>query len=200
MKNQPTELLHNILRVDSSARQTGSISRDIAGQLTNALSTSSNTHVTTRNVADGIPFVDEEWVNANFTPIENRTEAQRAKLAYSDMLVEEIITAETLIISLPIYNFGVPASFKAWIDMIARAKLTFSYTPDGPIGLMTGKRAFVVVASGGTALGSDADFATPYIKHALEFIGITDVVFIDASTGKPEAIERAKNQIIEATS
>ncbi|WP_262696088.1 FMN-dependent NADH-azoreductase [Kordiimonas aquimaris] len=199
MKDQPTERIHNILRVDSSARQTGSISRDIADRLISTLNAQGRTSVTTRNVANGIPFVDEEWISANFTPPESRTKAQQDKLAYSDMLVSEIAGAETLVISLPIYNFSIPASFKAWIDMIARTKLTFSYSPNGPVGLMTGKRAFVVVTSGGTPLGSEIDFATPYIKQALKFIGITDVTFIDASTGKPEAIERAKDQITKAT-
>ena len=82
--------------------------------------------------------------------------------------------------------------------MIARARLTFRYSPDGPVGLLTGKRAFLVVASGGTPVGADYDFATSYMKHALGFVGITDVTIIDASatsSGLEQALDRAQNQI-----
>ncbi len=83
--------------------------------------------------------------------------------------------ADTLVIGLPIYNFGVPAALKAWVDQVARAGVTFRYTETGPKGLLTGKRAIIAVASGGTEAGSDVDFATGYIRHVLGFIGITDV-------------------------
>ena len=85
-----------------------------------------------------------------------------------------------LVIGVPIYNFGIPAKLKAWVDMIARARKTFRYTSSGPEGLLKGKKAFVIVPSGGVPVGSPVDFATPYLRHALEFVGITDVEFIGA--------------------
>lgn len=189
---------HNILRIDSSARADTSLSRRLTDELITALSSEGETAITVRDVSSGIPFVDNDWVTANFTAPETRTTAQTGKLSYSDILVDEIEAADTLVIGLPIYNFNVPASLKAWIDMIARVHRTFKYTENGPVGLMAGKRAFIVMASGGTKLGSDIDFATPYLLHVLKFIGITDVTFIDGSTGKPEAVERAHNQIKDA--
>ena len=85
-----------------------------------------------------------------------------------------------LVIGLPIYNFSVPAAMKAWIDQIARVGVTFNYSENGPVGLMKKKRAIILLASGGTKVGSDIDFASEYMKHILGFIGITDVTIIAA--------------------
>lgn len=167
-----------VLRIDTSARRTGSISRQLADDVIARLDPAS---VTTRDLAvTPIPQIDEAWVGANFTPADDRTDAQRETLALSDTLVAEVEAADTLVIGLPIYNFGVPAALKAWIDQIARAGVTFRYTESGPRGLLTGKRAIVVVASGGTEVGSEIDFATGYVTHVLGFIGITDVRFVTA--------------------
>lgn len=194
-----TNPANTILRINSSARQTGSTTRSLTDELMGALGQQlSDAAIVERDVAAGLPFVDEDWVNANFTPAEERSEQQRAKLALSDSLVEELKQADTIVIGLPIYNFGIPATLKAWVDMVARARLTFQYTPDGPEGLLTGKRAFLVVASGGTPVGSEIDFATSYMRHALAFIGITDVTIIDggeAAKIADAAIERARAQI-----
>ena len=96
-------------------------------------------------------------------------------MALADRLIGEIAEADTLLITLPIHNFGLPTALKAWIDLIAVPRVTFRYTEGGPVGLMTGKKAIVVVASGGTKVGSPIDFATPHLRHVLKFIGITDV-------------------------
>ncbi len=88
-----------------------------------------------------------------------------------------------IVIGAPIYNFGVPATLKAWIDQIARARLTFRYTENGPQGLLTGKKAYILAATGGTEVGSAIDFATPWLKFVLGFIGITDVEVIAADRG-----------------
>ena len=190
---------NTILRIDSSARKSGSTTRELTGELVSLLSDQmGDAQIINRDVADGLPFVDEDWVNANFTPEENRTDAHREKLAFSDSLVAELKAADTIVIGLPIYNFGVPATLKAWVDMIARARLTFRYTANGPKGLLTGKKAYIAVASGGTSAGSEIDFATSYLRHALKFVGITDVTLIDASAaaqGAEEALNRAKGQI-----
>ncbi len=172
--------LTKILRIDSSARRAGSTTRKLTDALIDQLASRGSVQITTRDVSSGLPFVDEEWVSANFTPADTRSQDQKAKLAFSDALVAEIDAVDTLIIGLPIYNFGVPATLKAWIDMVARAGLSFKYTDKGPIGLLSGKRAILLVASGGTQVGSSIDFATPYLRHALGFIGIQDVTFIAA--------------------
>ncbi|MGH1420900.1 MAG: FMN-dependent NADH-azoreductase [Hyphomonas sp.] len=172
--------LTNILRIDASARQTDSVTRELSDKTIDRFATLGAVQVTSRDVARGLPFVDEAWVTANFTPEAQRTNEQRSKLSQSDQLVDEVQAADLLVIGMPIYNFGIPASLKAWIDMICRVGRTFYYSENGPVGLMTGKRAIILIASGGTELGSEIDFASPYIRHALNFIGIQDITFIAA--------------------
>ena len=170
----------NILRIDASARKEGSVSRDLNDKVIDRFASADEVSVTRRDLTEPLPFLDGDWIGANFTPADDRTDTQREKLALSDELIEEIKAADVVLIGLPIYNFGVPAALKAWIDLVARAGVTFRYTESGPVGLLTGKRAIITVASGGTEAGSDIDFATPYIRHALKFIGITDVLFVNA--------------------
>jgi len=134
----------------------------------------------TRDLATGLPLLDAAWLAANFTLADNRTDVQRETLALSDSLITEIKQADTIVIGSPVYNFSVPAVLKAWIDQIARVGVTFKYTPDGPVGLLSGKRAIIVIASGGTPVGSDIDYASGYLKHIMGFIGITDVTIIAA--------------------
>ena len=190
-----------ILEINAAARYDGSISRKLAADLSNALADRfGNADVKRRDLAKGLPFIDEEWVTANSTPEEERSEHHRRTLAYSDELVAELQDADVLVIGAPIYNFSVPAVLKAWIDMVARARLTFRYTETGPKGLLTGKKAYVVVPSGGVPVGSPADFATPYLRHALKFVGITDVEFIGAQgadRGNDEALDSARARIAE---
>lgn len=170
-------MTRSILRIDASARRSGSVSRDLVDRI---VARFPGATVTARDLAPGLPLIDETWVGANFTPEADRSPEQRAVLALSDDLIGEIKAADTLVIGLPIYNFGVPATLKAWVDQVARAGVTFRYTESGPEGLLTGKRAIVAVASGGTEAGSEIDFATGYIRHVLGFIGITDVEFVTA--------------------
>lgn len=169
-------MTQTILHIDSSARLNGSTSRQLTAQVTDKLAGT----VIRRDLTDAIPQIDETWVNANFTPADQRTDLQKDKLALSDTLVEEIKSADTLVIGVPIYNFGVPSALKAWVDQIARARVTFEYTENGPKGLMDGKRAILVVASGGTPAESEIDFATGYMRHIMGFIGITDVTVVTA--------------------
>lgn len=190
-----------ILEVSAGARSEGSVSRLLTADLVAALASRyGDTETTTRDVAAGLPFIDGAWVAANFTPDEERTSEHRQTLAESDTLVAELVAADVLVIGAPIYNFSVPATLKAWIDMIARARLTFEYTENGPRGLLENKKAYVVVPSGGVPVGSPMDFATPYIRHALSFVGITDVEFIGAQgadRGNDDALDNARAQIAE---
>ncbi len=171
----------SILRLDASMRKTGSYSRNLSDKLIKQLTSEKNSKVTIRDLAEGIPLIDENWIKANFTSVDERTAEQNKYLATSDVLVDELNNADLIVIGLPIYNFGVPAAFKAWIDQVVRSKLTFRYGDNGPIGLVDNKKAYIIIASGGTKLGTEIDFISDYLRHILGFIGITDVTFIDSS-------------------
>ncbi len=190
-----------ILEVSASGRRRDSASRRLTQDIIDALETRyGNIALARRDLADGVPLVDEEWISANFTPEEERSAEHRAALADSDRLVDELRQADVLVIGAPIYNFGVPASLKAWVDMITRARLTFRYTADGPEGLLEGKRAYVVIASGGVPVDSPVDFATPYLRQALKFVGITDLEIIAAdqlNKRGEDAIDAARAHIAE---
>jgi len=187
---------HTILRIDASARKNGSISRDLADQVIARLAPQTTL---TRDLTKALPQIDEAWIGANFTPAEARTEDQQATLALSDSLVAELQAADTIVISTPIYNFGVPSALKAWIDLVARAGLTFRYTDTGPKGLLEGKRAIITVASGGTEVNSPIDFATGYLQHVLGFIGIHDVEIVaaDRMAVDPESALADARQAVE---
>lgn len=191
-------MTQTILRIDASARKTGSISRDLVDRIVAKASTA---RVITRDLADTpVPQINEDWIGANFTPADTRTDAQTETLALSDTLVAELMDADTIVIGLPIYNFGVPSALKAWIDMVARAGVTFRYSEAGPEGLLTGKRAILAVASGGTKSGSEMDFATGYIRHVLGFMGITDVTVVaaDQLMIDADATMKAANEQLDA--
>ena len=176
-----TDTTLKILEVNSSGRNGDSVSRMLTGDLVAALESRHGAiELTRRDLSNGISLVDEEWIGANFTAAEDRTIEQKEKLAESDALVAELQNADAIVIGAPIYNFGIPAALKAWVDMIARARLTFRYTANGPEGLLTGKKAYVVIASGGVPVDSPVDFATPYLRQVLQFVGITDVEIIAA--------------------
>ncbi|WP_425037805.1 FMN-dependent NADH-azoreductase [Primorskyibacter sp. S187A] len=171
-------MTETLLKIDASARMQGSVTRQMTMDIVEQLQPANTLN---RDLAEApLPQLSETWVTANFTPSDARTQAQRDVLALSDALIEELTQAETIVIGLPIYNFGVPTALKAWIDLVARAGVTFRYSENGPVGLLEGKRAIIAVASGGTPVDSQIDFATPYLRHALGFIGITDVTVIAA--------------------
>jgi FMN-dependent NADH-azoreductase len=185
----------NVLRVDASMRTEGSVSRSLADTLIKQLNADTITH---RDLANGVPIIDQEWINSNFTDPADRTEEQKQTLATSDDYVNELKVADILVIATPIYNFHVPAALKAWVDLIARARETFRYTETGPVGLLKDKKAYIVITSGGTALQSEHDFVTAWLTHILSFIGIEDVTYIDASAlmiNENEVISRAASTI-----
>ena len=194
------EAITKILRIDASARRSSSTTRMLTDELIDHLSDQGPIQLQTRDLASGLPLLDEDWINANFTEAAARTPDQQRKLQLSDELIAELKVADLLVIGSPIYNFSVPSVLKAWIDMIARARLTFRYTENGVEGLLKGKKAYVIVPSGGVPIGSPMDFATPYLRHALGFVGITDVEFV-AATGADrdngEALDNARAQIAE---
>jgi FMN-dependent NADH-azoreductase len=179
----------NILLIQASARREGSVTRRLAAEAAARLGGA----VTVRDLAEGVPLLDDGFVRATFTAPEARDADDRAALARSDALVAELQAADIVVIGLPIYNFGAPGALKAWFDQVARAGVTFRYAADGPEGLLKGKRAVIVAASGGTAVGSEIDFATPWLTFALGFLGILDVEIIaaDRLMAAPENAEAA---------
>ncbi len=170
----------NILNVQSSARSSASQSRELTNRFIEQVSAHAQTEVTERDVAKGVPLIDESWVSATFTPEDQRSHEDRSALAFSDVLLQELEAADVVVVGVPLYNFGVPASLKAWFDQVARAGRTFRYTENGPEGLLTGKRAVIVVTSGGVPVDSAADFATPHVRQFLSFLGITDITTVAA--------------------
>ncbi len=133
-----------------------------------------------RDLSKPLPAIDEAWIGANFTPAESRSAEQTELLSLSEELLGELEAADTIVIGAAMYNFGVSAPLKTWIDLIARAGRSFKYTEAGPQGLLTGKKAIIAVATGGTPVGSDFDFGSGYLKFILSFVGISDVTVIKA--------------------
>ncbi|WP_299637204.1 NAD(P)H-dependent oxidoreductase [uncultured Ruegeria sp.] len=190
-------MANTILHIDSSARRVNSTTRDLSDRVVKQLGAE---RIIRRDLATPLPLLTEDWIAANFTPAGQRDDVQRDQLALSDELVSELQDADTIVIGLPIYNFSVPAALKAWIDLVARAGLTFSYTENGPKGLLEGKRAILAIASGGVPVGSEADFATNYARHVLGFIGIhdVDVIAADQMAVNPDAaLENARKAVAE---
>ena len=170
-----------VLLINASARGAASNTRALTREVLDHLQAEyGEVNITEREVAAGLPLINEPWVKANFTPAEQRSAEQQQVLALSDTLIAELQRADIVVIGAPMYNFGVPASLKAWIDLVARAGLTFRYTEQGPVGLLQGKQAYVVVTTGGAKIGSAVDYASGYLKHVLGFIGIHDVHLIKA--------------------
>lgn len=130
--------------------------------------------------SEPVPHLTAERFGAFVTPKEKRTPEQERVVAYSDELIHELKRADTVVLGLPLYNFGVPSMLKAYFDHIARAGVTFRYTEKGPVGLLTGKKAYVVATRGGLYEGTKLDTQTGYVRNFLAFLGITDVEFVYA--------------------
>jgi FMN-dependent NADH-azoreductase len=127
-----------------------------------------------------VPHLDGQRFGAFIAPPEARTAEQHAVVAYSDVLIDEIRQADVIVLGLPMYNFGLPSQLKAYFDHIARAGVTFKYTDKGPVGLLTGKKAYVFAARGGRYAGTPLDTQTSYVRDFLRFLGIDEVEFIYA--------------------
>ena len=172
----------NILQINGSARREGANSTRIADSIVARLqAANTNAALTKRDLAsDPHPVLDEATLGALFTPAEQRTPEQAAVVARNDALIAEVQAADTIVLGVPMYNFGITAQLKNWIDAIARADVTFRYTDKGPEGLLKGKKAYVALARGGKYRGTEADSQVPYLKAVLGFLGVTDVHFIYA--------------------
>ncbi len=189
-----------ILQINTSVQYETSVSRHLAQILTDEIGKNQDIEIVEMDLAKGVPLLNRDVLDAFASATPEMAQETLDILNLSNKYVEEVKSAELLIIATPIYNFGVPASLKAYFDLLARAGITFKYSKSGPIGLIENKKAYIIVASGGTKFKSKDDFASGYIEKYLNFIGITDVHFIVADQlafDKKNQIAGAEKQIKE---
>jgi FMN-dependent NADH-azoreductase len=174
--------MNNILQINSSIHNGNGESSKLATEFVAQLRVGNpGAKVVVRELAkDPIPHLDEARFGAFLAKPEARTPEQARVVGESDALIDELKAADAIVIALPMYNFGVPSQFKAWVDHVARAGVTFKYTDKGSVGLVTGKKAWVFATRGGLYAGTAADSQTAYVRQFLAFIGITDVEFVYA--------------------
>lgn len=174
--------MSRVLIVESSARQQGSISRQLTAEfIAQWKAAHPADEVVVRDLAqETVPHLDSDLLGGWMKPADQQNDAERAALARSNRLTEELLAVDVLVLAAPMYNFGIPSTLKAWLDHVLRAGVTFKYTETGPQGLLSGKRAFVLTARGGVYAGGPLDHQEPYLRQALAFIGIHDVTFIHA--------------------
>lgn len=189
----------NILQINASARSAGANSTRLADAVTARLQAQHPTaSLALRDLAsDPHPVLDEPALTALFTPADQRTPEQAARVALDDALIAEIQAADAIVLGVPMYNFGVPVQLKTWIDAIARAGVTFRYTENGPEGLIKDKKVYVALARGGLYRDTAADSQAPYLKSILAFLGMTDVEFIYAE-GLAMGVDSATRAFAEA--
>ena len=184
-----------ILQINSSARSAGANSTRLADAITARLKAANPAAVVELRdlAANPHPVLDEAALGALFTPAEQRSPEQAARVALDDALIAQLQSADAIVLGVPMYNFGVPVQLKTWIDAIARAGVTFRYTENGPEGLVKGKKVYVALARGGVYRDTPADSQVPYLKGVLGFLGMTDVEFIYAEglAMGPETADKA---------
>jgi FMN-dependent NADH-azoreductase len=195
-------VMSRVLIIESSARQQGSVSR----QLTQAFisqwdSAHPEDEVVVRDVAEHVlPHLDASLLGAWTKPEAEHDVAEREALQRSNLLTDELLAADVLVLAAPMYNFTIPSTLKAWLDHVLRAGVTFKYTATGPQGLLEGKRAIVLTSRGGVHAGGASDHQEPYLRQALAFIGIHDVTFVHAEglNMGGEVAERGLSQAMAA--
>ena len=189
-----------VLKINASARIKNSVSRELSDFVIEKLMADNNQLIVMERQLDNLPFVSETMTEAMFTSDQKRTSVMQDSLTTSNMLVAELKSVDVLVIGLPIYNFGIPANLKAYIDQVTRAGETFRFSNDGPIGLIQNIKAFVIISSAGTEMNSAEDFATSYMRFILKFIGITEIHFVDATGLRQKNINQVKSKFIESFS
>jgi FMN-dependent NADH-azoreductase len=189
--------MSNILYISSSPRGSASYSNQIAESVIRDLrSNDPDATLTVRDLAQGpLPHIDDDFVTVTRGADGPGTDKQRAILARSDALIDELLAAGIVVIAAPMINFSVSSTLKSWVDYVARAGRTFRYGEAGPLGLVTGKRVIIVSASGGIYSGENAalDFQVPWLRNMLGFLGMTDVAVIrvEGTALGPQAAEQA---------
>jgi len=190
-----------ILQINSSARAENSHSTRLANAFVERLiADQPDAVLTVRDLGHSPhPMLDEGALQALFTPADQRTSEQAARVALDDALIAEIQASDIVVLGVPMYNFGVPAQLKNWMDAIARAQVTFRYTATGPEGLLKGKKVYIALTRGGKYRDTPNDTQTPYLKTFFGFLGMTDVQFAYAEglAMGPEAEQLALSSAIE---
>lgn len=194
-----------ILQIISSPRGEASQTIQLSEAIIQKLKAkNSNTSVTVRNLTvNPLPYIIDNHIQAFTTPAENRSEEQLEVIKLSDKLLAEVKDADTIVIGAPMYNFGIPAVLKSWIDHLARAGVSFSYTADGPVGLIIGKKVYLAIGSGGVYSEGNykaIDFIEPYLRTSLGFFGMADItVFriegVSVSALKDQAMQVALDKL-----
>jgi len=195
--------MSTLLQINSSVFSQGGQSSQLADHFVATWKkANAGAKVVTRDLAaNPIPHLGGATVGAYFTPADKRTAEQQAAIALSDELVAEIQAADVVVIGAPMYNFNIPSVLKAYFDHIARAGVTFKYTEQGPVGLLTGKKVVVFSTRGGLYAGTPNDVETPFVRQFLGFLGMTDVNFVYAEglaygdEKKAEAMKAAKAEV-----
>ena len=195
--------MKNLLQINSSIFSNGGQSSLLAGRYVAAWRAANpGATVSVRDLArEPVPHLDAARFAAFIAKPEERTVLQQAAASYSDALIAELKAADVIVLGLPMYNFGLPSTLKAYFDHIGRAGHTFKYTEKGPVGLLTGKKAYVFATRGGLYAGTPRDTQTAYVRDFLGFIGITDVEFVYAEglaisdESKNASLARAQREI-----
>jgi FMN-dependent NADH-azoreductase len=181
-----------LLRIDSSARG-NSVTRKLTAKFSETWKAENpEGQVTERDLSTtSLPLITDDWVDGSAVDPAQRTPAHRQALSTSDELIDELAAADIIVIGAPMYNFSIPFPLKAWIDHVVRRTQTFSYGPEGPKGLLTGKKVVVITSRAGSyGAGSPTekfDFQEPYLRFILGFVGLSDVTFINAESQGREA-------------
>jgi len=201
----------NILQINSSVRRAqdeqGSVSTRLANELSARLQAAHpGAALNVRDLTnDPLPVLDEEALGALFTAADARTAEQAERVNLSDRLIDELQSADIVVLAAPMFNFHISAQLKNWIDAVARAGVTFKYTEQGPVGLVTGKKVYVVTSRGGVHRDQPSDHIVPYLRTVLGFLGMTDVEFIFAEglnlggDAAARGLASARAQIAELT-
>lgn len=195
--------MKKVLHIVSSPRGERSLTKKLGNAIIDSIKTKHpNITIKERILTENpYPHLEEIQINSFFTPEEKRTPEQIAAIKKSDIAIKELQEADIIVIGVPMYNFSVTSGLKAYFDHIARAKVTFSYSEKGSEGLLKNKKAYIAVSSAGVFDNEKMrpyDFATPYVKHFLGFIGIKDVTtFRLEGTATPEMQEAAINKALK---
>jgi len=193
----------NLLQINTSPRAGDSMSTKFANQIVEKIkSQHKDVQLDVLDLGQKAhAILDEMAIGALFTPADVRSEAQKARVAIDDALIVQAQWADTLVIGVPMYNFGIPVQLKAWLDAIARAGVTFRYTDQGPEGLLTGKKVYLALARGGIYRDTPNDTQVPYLNMIFGFLGMTDLSYVYAEgfalgpEAGAKAIDDAESQI-----
>jgi FMN-dependent NADH-azoreductase len=182
MTNNSNNRTLEILRIDSSARYSNYVSRELTDHMiARLLREYPDAKITTRDLAAGIPLPSEAFVDGSLYAMENPTPVMQESIKLSNEMVTELLSADIVVLGLPVYNWTIPSTFKAYVDHISRLGVTFTYVDGVRQGLLGAHSIYILFTSGGTGIGTENDFATPYVTYLWQTLGIQNIQLVDAS-------------------